>query len=320
MIPRLVRFAGYADETPLVAAVGVTGKRLVFAQGAADDGTPFGPGSLVYAASLAKQLTGACAALLEREGLLDVEASVREWLPELPEWSEQVRVRHLLHHTSGLPNAWPRMEVAGETDWTSPGVLAALAATPRLDREPGSAYAYSNEGYVCLARVIERSSGSTLDALAQARIFEPLGMRDTLFWTGPSPAPPAAAVRPHPDEPAPLSVGDGGLWTSVRDLLRWNDAIFEDALGIAARTHTPGSLDDGTRLEYAWGVRTFSVSGEVVHSHGGSYGNAAAKLVRLPERRAGFAVLAADGSVERMVSLSDALQDYILRRSARPVS
>jgi CubicO group peptidase (beta-lactamase class C family) len=320
VIPSLVRSAGYADETPLVVAVGASGEPLVFAQGAAEDGTPFGPGSLVYAASLAKQFTGACAALLEREGLLDTGASIREWLPELPDWSERVRVRHLLYHTAGLPSVWPQMEATGTTDWTSRGVLAALATTPRPDREPGSAYAYSNEGYVCLALVVERSSGSALDAFAQARIFEPLGMRDTLFWTGPSPAPPGAAAAPDPEEPAPLSVGDGGLWTSVRDLLRWNDAIFEDALGITARMHTPGSLDDGTPLEYAWGVRTLSVSGEVVHSHGGSYGNAAAKLVRLPERKTGFVVLAADGSVERVVFLSDALQEYLRGRSARPVS
>jgi hypothetical protein len=64
--------------------------------------------------------------------------------------------------------------------------------------------------------------------------------------------------------PAPVSVGDGGLWTSVNDLLRWNTAVFADALGTAERTHTAGSLDDGTPLDYAWGVRVFRSGGELV--------------------------------------------------------
>ena len=85
--------------------------------------------------------------------------------------------------------------------------------------------------------------------------------------------------------------------------------MFADALGITDTLHTPGTLDDGTPLDYAWGVRVFRLGGERVESHGGSWDGATAKLVRLPDRSASFAALALDDSVERMVALSSALQD-----------
>lgn len=312
-IAEFVREAGYPEDTPL--AVGVSRRShepLFFAQGAGQGTTPFGPQSVAYAASVSKQLTGACAAMLERDGLLDRETRIIEWLPELPGWSERVRVRHLIHHTAGLPKVWPRMEQAGQSSWTSPDVLAALTETPQLEHDPGTAYAYSNEGYICLALIIERMSGSSLETFARRRIFGPLGMTSSIFWVGPQPAPPTAAATPGPEHPAALSVGDGGLWTSVRDLLAWNAAVFEDAFGIASRTHTTGRLDDGTPLDYAWGVRIYEASGEQVQSHGGGYGTATAKLVRLPDRSASLAVLAADSSVDRMLLLAEALQTSLV--------
>lgn len=157
---------------------------------------------------------------------------------------------------------------------------------------------------------MERISGERLDALARALLFKPLTMRSTTFWSGPTPRPPNAAILPVV-EPAPLSIGDGGLWTSVRDLLLWNAALLSDALGISHALHTPGSLDDGTPLDYAWGVRVFRAAGLLVQSHGGTWGGQTAKLVRLPARRASFAVIALDSSVERVVALSSALQDAL---------
>jgi CubicO group peptidase (beta-lactamase class C family) len=312
-IDEFVRDAGYAEETPLAAGVSLRSQEpLVFAQGAAHATTPFGPESVAYAASIAKQLTGACAAMLEQDGVLDYEARINEWLPELPEWSERVRVRHLIHHTAGLPKVWPRIEEAGESDWTSPAVLAALTETQQLDHEPGTAYAYSNEGYICLALMIERISGSSFETFARGRIFRPLKMTSSIFWAGPSPAPRTAAATPGLEHPAALSLGDGGLWTTIRDLLAWNAAVLEDAFGIASRTHTAGRLDDGTPLDYAWGVRVYEASGQKVQSHGGGYGPAPAKLVRLPDSSASFAILAADSSVERMLLLAEAVQASLI--------
>jgi CubicO group peptidase (beta-lactamase class C family) len=314
-IERLIVAAGYDPSTPVAVGVGSPATTVLAAQGASPDAARFDCDSVAYAGSLAKQVTGACAALLVRRGALDVEAPIGEWLPELPAWAEAIRVRHLVHQVAALPTTeavWARMTSAGERDWTSDGVLAALARTDALVGRPGAAYAYSNAGYVCLARVLERLSGRDLDSFAREHFFEPIGMSATRLWAGPALAPPEAPPVQSPGEPAPLSVGDGGLWTTVRDLLRWNEALLEDALGIADTLHTTGALDDGTPLDYAWGVRVFSVAGHLVQSHGGSWDGATAKLVRLPARRSGFAALARDGSVERMTALSALLQDALL--------
>jgi CubicO group peptidase (beta-lactamase class C family) len=314
-IAEMVWAAGYAAETPLAVGVSMGGEEVVVAQNAGLDGAAFGAESVAYAASLAKQITGACAALLERRDLLDPDARIAEWMLELPPWREHVRVRHLIHHTAALPDVWPQMQSAGESDWTSAGVLAALADTPHLDREPGSAYAYTSVGYIILAAIVERIAGSPFPEFAHSQVFEALGMKSSLFWAGPAGAPPTAAIT-APTRPAALSVGDGGFWTTVSDLLRWNAALLDDTLGISSRLHTTGSLDNGTPLDYAWGVRVFDASGQTVQSHGGNYANATAKLIRLPDSSAHFAVLAADSNIERMVTFADRIQDALIQQAS----
>lgn len=301
-IERLIAAAGYEAATPVAAGVSLASATAFAAQG----DRPLDCDSVAYADSLAKQVTATCAALLARDGALDLETPIAGWLPELPAWSRTVRVRHLIHHTAGLPpteDVWERTERAGEKDWTSDGVISALGGMHELEHPPGEAYAYSNVGYICLARILERLSGEAVGSFAQARLFGPLQMRSTRL----SPSPP----RPLPS-PAPLSVGDGGLWTSVRDLLRWNEAMLRDTLGLTATIHTAGTLDDGTPLDYAWGVRVFRIGGQRVQSHGGSWDDATAKLVRLPDLGASFAALAADGSVERMTALTSLIQEELI--------
>ena len=264
-----------------------------------------------------KQFTGACTALLVQRGSLDVDAPIATWLAELPTWSQAVRVRHLVHHTAGLPSTeavWEQMERAGERDWTSDGVLAALS-TMGLDDQPGAVYAYSNAGYICLARIVERVSGTALGAFAKEQLFGPLRMGSTIVWSGPETSPPGTVLARPFESPRPLSVGDGGLWTSVNDLLRWNEALLSDEPGVSESLHATGTLDDGSPLDYGWGVRVSRVGGNRVESHGGSWDDVTAKLVRLPDLGTGFAALALDGGVERMVALSDSLQAELLTAS-----
>jgi CubicO group peptidase (beta-lactamase class C family) len=106
--------------------------------------------------------------------------------------------------------------------------------------------------YVVLAEVVSRVAGMPLADFARRRIFVPLGMTETMFWSGPEPAPPGAAPL-DPVHPAPLSIGDGGLWSTAADLLRWADALNADRLGVPDLVQTPGTLDDGTPLDLCVG-------------------------------------------------------------------
>jgi CubicO group peptidase (beta-lactamase class C family) len=85
-------------------------------------------------------------------------------------------------------------------------------------------------------------------------------MNTTRYWPGPEPVPPGAAplAAPHP---APLSLGDGGVWSTASDLVRWGQALNADELGISPLMETPGSLDDGTPLDYAWGMESARTRG-----------------------------------------------------------
>lgn len=306
----LVAEAGYGPEEPVVVGVDRQGHGPVFvAQGTTRNGETLGTATVVYAASLSKQITAGCAAILVRAGLLDLETPLARWLPELPAWASTVRLRHLLHHTSGLSDG-DVDAIVGTADRTTPAILSALGQVATLRDPPGVAHTYSNAGYVCLAAALERVAGEPLPALAEDRIFAPLAMRATRYWSGPAPAPPGAAPLASA-HPAPLSLGDGGVWTTASDLLRWGRALNTDELSIAGVMETPGHLDDGTPIDYAGGTGIRYHMGFRVYRHGGGWPGLRALLLRVPERGATIAILALADDSERRVRLADRALDWL---------
>ncbi len=269
----------------------------------------------MYAGSIAKQVTAACAAELVVGGALDLEAPIRTWLKDLPEWAAQIRVRHLLHHTAGLPAdnvIQAKSRDAGKSHRTSAAILSSLSQQSKHQAQPGSTFAYSNCGYVCLAHIIEQVSSLTLADFAEAHFFAPFGMRQTQFWSGPGAKPPSAVALEESLTVAPLSLGDGGLWTSVQDLLRWNGGIFASRSQLTNLMHSPGALNNGRLLDYAWGIRVFEQQGYQIHSHGGSWPGATAKVIRVPQLRLSIAALALDGDVDSMVRLTNLVLERLL--------
>ena len=280
--------------------------------------------SLLYAASLAKQVVGACFALTTRDGLTSPDDSLAKWIPELPGWASGVKLRQLLAHVGALPEETAlleRMRDAGETARTTPGMLAALPSFAELTEPPGTSYSYSNMGYVCLARIVEIASDASLMDVSSQRLFEPLGMTDTRFWPGPDSIP--LGALPVDDEPLvgqPFSLGDGGLWTTLDDFMRWNDAMNRDLLGVAELVQQTGTLNDGSPLEYAWGIRRIEHNGYTGWSHGGSWPGIFAKSVRFPALRAGFVAFTLDTDSDPILRLTDRVQDLLCGNSSLPDS
>ena len=309
--------AGYAPDTPVAAGIGDHGGAIWMAAiGDLPDGRPMTTATIVYGASLSKQIVGACLALLTVDGRLSPEDTLASWLPELPGWSTRVRLRHLLHHSSGLPDEdemVAQLRTNGSDARTSATVIAALATLTDLEAIPGSVERYCNAGYICLGRVVERASGLSLSEFARSRIFGPVGMTSTNFWEGPEPFPPTAApVRPGDKGYWPLTLGDGGMWTTIPDLLRWNTALLNDRFGVTTLMHTPGSLDDGTPMTYGWGVGLREHAGQPTQSHGGGWWGLRAHLVRLPLAGRSVAVVALDDDTDRLTLLTDRLLDMAL--------
>ena len=177
-----------APDSPGCALAIVRGGETVYARGygAADleSGDPIGPDTVFRIASTSRQFTTACIVLLERDGVLSLEDPVSEWIPEFASPRGEIRIRHLVHHTSGVRDYLWLMLLAGFSDagyYTQEMALDAILRQEDTNFEAGSEYSYSNSGYFLLSIIVERASGKTLREFAHERIFEPLGMTRTHY-------------------------------------------------------------------------------------------------------------------------------------------
>lgn len=269
----------------------------------ADTGEPLTAGSLFYVGSIAKQFVAACAHLLADDGLLDTEAPVTDFVEGLPASFDRIRVRHLVHHTSGIADReltdFPGVPIEGVAARHSDNAIEEIRGLEAPSFPPGTRYRYSNRGYHLLGHVVAEAARVSVASFAHDRLFSPLGMHDSFFRDAPSELP-GHAARGHFEavdgrtyvEPARFhAVGAGGLWTNVADLARW-DAAFYDDTAIPPRLTARGALDDGTPIHYAWGLSVRTHRGQPIHSHGGSFPGWNAKMVRFPVQRTTVVVLA----------------------------
>ena len=194
-------------------------------------------------ASISKQFTAACVLLLAEDGALSVDDPLRRWLPSLPVSTDGITLRHLLSHTSGLVDYEDLVPADQTRQVRDADVLRLLERENRLYFPAGSAYRYSNSGYALLALVVERASGQRFPAFLHARIFTPLGMTATLAREdeGPAVTDRAFGYRQldgqwqRSDQSTTSAVlGDGGIYSSLEDLARWDAALYDDRLLSAA--------------------------------------------------------------------------------------
>ena len=136
------------------------------------------------AGDLANQFTAFAALLLVEEGKISLEDDIRKYLPELPKYEHPIRVKHLMTHTHGLPDYMNLQLTAGliqSTLTTADLVLKAVGRIDKLSFEPGTAFSYTNTGFVFLSKIIERVSEQPFNIFAKEKIFDPIGMNNTFF-------------------------------------------------------------------------------------------------------------------------------------------
>lgn len=292
---------------------------------------PITPATVFYAGSVSKQFTAAAVALLAREGRISLEDDIREYFPEMPDYGTPVTVRHIIHHTSGIGDTYRLMRAAGvdvANVFSDSQTVALIAAQPTLDFEPGERYRYSNGGYFLLSELIERVTGQSLREFTHERFFEPLGMEDTHFHDRPGHVVERRAMSYGADGDTAFvqtymtnfdKVGAGGLYTTVRDLARWDAEYYEQTIGGPAFTDlllTRGILNDGEVLPYAFALRHGEHREERTVGHSGSMMGFKAYLLRLPERQLTVATLCNLGSIDSG-SLSHRVVDLYLDAEAR---
>jgi CubicO group peptidase (beta-lactamase class C family) len=272
--------------------------------------------TIFEAGSVSKQFTAAAVLLLARDGKLSLDDPVRKYLPELQDYGTPVTIRQMLTHTSGLRDwgsvagigGWPRTTRA----YSHAHVLDILSRQQALNFPPGTRWSYSNSGYNLAAILVSRVSGMSFAAFTRQRLFDPLGMSSTSWRDDHTRLVHRRALAYsreddgyHLDLPFENVHGNGGLLTTVGDLLTWTrnfrTPVVGDAAFVTAQT-TPGRFSDGQAHDYGLGVslRTYRGLSEVRHS--GSTAGYRAYLTTFPQTRAGVAVLcnAANANAEAL--------------------
>jgi CubicO group peptidase (beta-lactamase class C family) len=266
-----------------------------------DAGCPITTATAFNIASVTKQFTAACIALLVEQGAISLDDDIRKYVPEIPAYEAPVKIRHLIHHTSGIRDFALLSFLKGlPLDETYPEqvLLDLLARQKELNFRPGEARSYSNSGYFLLGILIQRVTGMSVGAYAEKHIFGPLGMTHTSYHRDPERIGKNLTVGHVSDgagkyrrtylAPDTRDFGHDGIYTTVEDLYLWDQNFFRNKIGGASFNTlllTRGTLNNGDTLTYAFGLEIGEHGGWRTVSHqGGSLGYNAF-IVRFPERK-----------------------------------
>ena len=266
---------------------------------------PIGVGSIFEAGSVSKQFTAAAVLLLEARGVLSLNDTLQKWFPEIPVYERPITIRHLMLHTSGLRDWGSVRSLAGWPRWTASythaDALAIIARQRGLNHLPGDAYSYTNTGYNLLAMLVERAAKMRFTTFTAREFFEPLGMTHTSWRDdyrrivpGRAQAYSRSAGEWRLDMPFEHVFGNGGLLTTVEDLLRWNRALDEGRVGspdVSAAMQRSGLFNDGKPVGYGGGLMTSAIRGVAAIHHGGSTAGYRAELARFPASGVSIAIL-----------------------------
>ncbi|WBY06810.1 serine hydrolase [Sphingomonas sp. 7/4-4] len=286
--------------------------------------------SVLETGSLAKQFTAAAMLLLVQDGKLALDDDIRRYLPEMPDYGIPITIRHLLTHTSGLREQWSLLALTGNGPGSqvhTQGTILDLASRQEgLNFAPGAEFLYTNTNYALAAIIIERVSGMSLQRFTEQRLFQPLGMgnsrwREDFRTVVPGRAMAYASTGDGFIANMPFTnvYGNGGLLTTIGDLLRWNAFLdhpsdLHDGEALVAALQKPGKLRNGTALEYSLGLEVTRAHGLRLISHSGSTAGYKAWLGRYPDKGISVAVLCNNGGVDP-VDLGEKVAEHALNGS-----
>ncbi|HEX7186254.1 MAG TPA: serine hydrolase [Thermoanaerobaculia bacterium] len=277
-----------------------------------EHGIPITPRTVFYTGSVSKQFTAFSVALLAQQGKISLDDDVRKYVPELPDYGTPITIRHLIHHTSGLREKWLILQLAGwrEGDLVTQRDIVDLASRQKaLNFKPGDQHSYSNTGYDLLSTLVERASGKPLSEYARENLFAPLGMKDSRYVDDRTAIVPRRAHAYAPrdgggfglDLPNVETTGSGSVYSTIEDLARWDENFVTAKVGgktLLEQVQTPGVLNDGTKLDYAFGLGVDQDRGLKRVWHNGALAGFRAMFLQYPEQHLSVAVLCNLGSAD----------------------
>ena len=269
-------------------------------------------------ASFTKQFTATCIMLLVHDGKLRYDDHLTDIFPEFPAYGRTITVRNLLNHTGGLPDYEDLLDkqYPGTPEDKIPqihdaGVLKLLEQQTSGRFPPGAKWEYSNSGYAVLAMIVEKVSGKPFGQFLQERIFTPLKMTNTLAYErGKNEVPHRAYGHTKEDDgwhetdqsPTSAVLGDGGIYSSLDDLAKWDRALrlytllteaeMQPALTPVQPTEGPAKSPEGTTVSYGFGWFLDPYQGHRRMSHNGETIGFRTTIQRFPDDQLTIIILA----------------------------
>jgi CubicO group peptidase (beta-lactamase class C family) len=282
------REVGYSG-TVIVTKGGEPLLRAAYGEANRELGVPNRPETKMRLGSVTKQFTAMAVLILAEQGKLKLDDRIVEKVDFAPAAWKDITVRHLLNHTSGIPNFTDFPDYMPKRTWpqTHEEMVARFRDKP-LEFEPGSRFNYSNSGYFLLGIIIEKASGQKYEDFLEEAILGPVGMADTGYdWSREILPGRAAGYELGPDGPvnaAPIDMGQpfaaGALYSTVDDLAKWDRALAGKKL-ISKESYAEmfKPAHDG----YAFGWAVAEKDGRLEQSHGGGIDGFNSLVVRFPE-------------------------------------
>ena len=300
--------------------------------------------SIFRIGSISKQFTAMAIAILEEQGLLAFDDEMQKHIPDLIDYGEKVTINQMIHHFSGLGDYeymdYPgrfRNAVDEEFRWGNEDYLTneefyALIKTLPLIRKPERKFWYSNTGYALLTLVAQNVSGLSLRELAERDIFKPLAMNDSFFNDDVN-----LIIKNRADAYSPIKgkpgqykinmtnlswVGDGGVYTSLNDFIKWDQNFYDNKLGAAdeslintmEETYTETkvrkrnqkmSREQENQKTYAFAQNLAYYNGYKRWSHSGSWVGYLAHYTRFPELSFSTAVFCNTNEIDATIIADD---------------
>lgn len=251
---------------------------------------------------ISKQFVSASVLLLVEEGKISLDDSIHQYLPWLPgEWLG-VTIRHLLTHTSGIPDYETIRSYDVYRFRLTPQEIVQIAHSRPIDFQPGKGFNYSNTGYFLLSQIVERVAGQPFGEVLKSQIFEPLGMKQTGmadpekiiehrasgYWTDKN----GSLINRPPTETS-STLGAGGLLTTAHDLALWDQALSGTSLLSSESKElmwAPTELPDGRTVNYGFGWIVSGTWNVPVQWHTGQVAGFNAFFARFPAQEAAIII------------------------------
>ncbi len=286
------------------------------------------PGTNYRLASVSKQFTATAILLLRDRGKLSLDDDLTQFFPDFPAYGKMIRVRHLLNHTSGLLAYEELLPADLKSPVVDAGVLKILSAQNHAEFPAGSRFRYSNSGYALLACIVEKVSGLSYAEFMSRNIFRPLGMKGTFLTQRERTSGNHRAFGYSRKEQGwvrtdqsltSFVLGDGGIYSSLRDLRKWEAAVgggkllSRESLN-EMMTSTIATQDEAAE-GYGFGWFTGKHRGEPAVWHTGSTTGFRNAYLRIPGKSLTVIVLT-NRNDANAVGLARKVADTVLRWGA----